>query len=202
MVYPGRLPVVSAPVSGLGSLVIRPCTHGGLWGTVAGDRYLLSDKVRREIRAGQRLAKLGIPNPQVEAVLFYPAGFFFRIEVVTRQVRESQDLVAFLAGQPSPRERSLYFSAIRKLFDQLHRHGVRHRDLNARNLLGSRSSRGWTAWLLDVDAVHFGDPGSPAIDLANRNRLLRSLLKRARLGDLGPSEAEVTHIWRELFPRR
>ena len=39
-----------------------------------------------------------------------------------------------------------------------------------------------------------------AVDTANRNRLLRSLLKLARRGDLGWSEQEVPRLWRELFP--
>jgi D-alanyl-D-alanine carboxypeptidase (penicillin-binding protein 5/6) len=40
------------------------------------------------------------------------------------------------------------------------------------------------------------------ISQANRNRLLRSLLKRARVGDLGWSEPEVAKLWKELCPRR
>jgi hypothetical protein len=57
------------------------------------------------------------------------------------------------------------------------------------------------AWLLDVDAILL-DIGAPAqVEIANRNRLLRSLLKRSRCGDLGYSEKEIPALWRELFPR-
>ena len=198
--HAGRASVYSAPFPGGGSMVVRPCVHGGWWGRVAGDLYFGPSRVRREILAAERLNRMKIPTPQVEAVLFYPAGPFVRIEVATRQIPESQDLVQRLASRPAPGQRSLIFSAVRKLLSQLHRQGIRHPDLNARNLLLS-SSGSYTAWLLDVDAVQFDAPSSPTVDTANRNRLLRSLLKRARLGDLGWSEPEVAKLWRELFPR-
>lgn len=199
--HAGRAPVYSASFPGAGVLVVRPCVHGGWWGRIAGDLYLGPARVRREIQAGQRLDRLKIPTPAVEAVLFYPAGPLVRIEVVTRMIPESRDLVGRLFSRPGAAERQRIFAAVRKLLAQLHRQGIRHPDLNARNILlsGSGSS---TAWLLDVDAVQFGTPSSTTVDTANRNRLLRSLLKRARLGDLGWSEAEVARLWQELFPRR
>jgi 3-deoxy-D-manno-octulosonic acid kinase len=198
--HPGRAPVHSAPFPGAGELVVRPCLHGGGWGILAGDLYLGPARVRREILASSRLSRMQIPTPEIEAVLFYPAGPFVRMELVTRKIPESRDLVQRLAQRPGPAERKLIFSAVRKLFTQLHRHGIRHPDLNARNILLAGDRRP-TAWLLDVDGVCFDSPSTPSIDTANRHRLLRSLLKRARLGDLGWSESEVAKLWRELFPR-
>ena len=197
----GRTSVYSAPFPGAGTLVVRPCVHGGWWGRVAGDLYLGPSRVVREILAADRLHRMKIPTPQVEAVLFYPAGPFVRMEVVTRKIPESQDLVQRLASRPGPAERYRIFSAVRKLLAQLHRQGIRHPDLNARNILLSGKGTS-AAWLLDVDAVQFDTPSSTTVDTANRNRLLRSLLKRARLGDLGWSESEVAKLWKELFPRR
>ena len=201
--FSGRLPVVAAPVAGAGTLVVRPCAHGGLWGHVARDLYLGSDRALREIRASERLARIKITTPRIETVIFYPAGPWNRIEVVTSLIPDSLDLVQHLALRPGTAERARLFSAVRKLLDQLHRHGIRHPDLNARNiLLAHAPRRGFTAWLLDVDVVRFGESGRHHVDQSNRHRLLRSLLKRARLGDLGWSEAEVTKLWRELSPRR
>ena len=200
--FSGRLPVVAAPVAGVGTLVVRPCAHGGLWGRLTGDLYLGPDRALREIQASQRLARFKVHTPRIEAVIFYPASLGNRIEVVTSLVPESQDLVQHLARRPGTAERARLFSAVRKLLDQLQRHGIRHPDLNARNiLLAHAPTRGFTAWLLDVDGVCFGEPGSHRVDQANRHRLLRSLWKRARLGDLGWSEAEVAKLWCELSPR-
>lgn len=199
--YAGRVPVYSASFPGAGELVVRPCVHGGWWGRVARDFYFGPARVRREVFASSRLTTMKIPTPTIEAVLFYPAGPFVRIEVVTQHVPDSQDLVRRLSARPGPAERKRIFSSVRKLLSQLHRQGVRHPDLNARNILLSPSGGG-TAWLLDVDAVKFEEPDTTAVDTRNRNRLLRSLLKRARHGELGWSEQEVAQLWKELFPRK
>lgn len=199
--FPGRGTVVSAPFAGLGTVLLRPCVHGGLWGRLARDLYPGPSRVRREILWSERLSRLGIPTPRIQAALFYPVGPFFRMEVATSFIPEGRDLNDLLSSRPLAGQRSRIFSAVRKLFEQLHRHGVRHPDLNARNiLLAPAGSGSWNAWLLDVDAVRFGDSGNPAVDTANRHRLLRSLLKLARFGDLGWSEQEVPRLWRELFP--
>lgn len=199
--FPGRGTVVSAPFAGLGTVIIRPCVHGGLWGRLARDLYPGPGRVRREILRSERLAQMGIPTPRIQAALFYPAGPFFRMEVATSFIQGGRDLNDILSSRPLAGQRSRIFSAVRRLCEQLQRHGLRHPDLNARNILLSPTGSGsWNAWLLDVDAVRFGDPASPAVDTANRHRLLRSLLKLARLGDLGWSEQEVPRLWRELFP--
>jgi len=201
--FAGRLPVVAASIAGAGTLVVRPCAHGGLWGHVARDLYLGPDRALREIRASERLTQLKIPTPRIEAVIFYPIGPGNRIEVVTSLVPDSLDFVRHLARRPGAAERARLFSAVRKLLDQLHRHGIRHPDLNARNILLASAPRGgFTAWLLDVDVIRFGEAGNHHVDQANRHRLLRSLLKRARLGDLGWSETEVANLWHELSSRR
>ena len=199
--FPGRGTVVSAPMAGLGSVIVRPCVHGGLWGRLVRDYYPGPGRVRREIFRSEQIAQLGIPTPRIQAALFYPAGIFFRMEVVTSLIQGGRDLNDLLASRPLAGQRSRIFSAVRRLLEQLHRHGLRHADLNARNILLSPTGSGsWNGWLLDVDAVRFGDPASPVVDTANRHRLLRSLLKLARLGDLGWSEQEVPRLWRELFP--
>lgn len=199
--FPGRGAVVSAPFPGLGTLVVRPCVHGGWWGRLAGDLYTGPGRVLREIRASGWLAEKGIPTPPIQAALFYPAGPCFRIEVATALVPDGRDLNDLLASRPLAGQRTRIFAAVRKLFEQLHQHGIRHPDLNARNiLLAPTGSGGWKAWLLDVDAVRRAEPESPAVDTANRHRLLRSLLKLARRGDLGWSEEEVPRLWRDLFP--
>ena len=201
--FSGRLPVFAAPFGDGKTWVVRTCAHGGWWGRLARDRYLGPGRALREIRASEKLAQTKIPTPRIEAVVFYPLGPGNRIEVVTSMVPESLDLVQHLARRPGTAERARLFSAVRKLLDQLYRHGVRHPDLNARNILLASTPRGgFTAWLLDVDVVIFGEPRNPCVDQANRHRLLRSLLKRARLGDLGWSEAEIPKLWRELFPAR
>ena len=199
----GRGTVVSAPFPDFGTLVIRPCLHGGWWGRLARDLYFGPARALREMRAYSRLEQMGIRTPRIQAVLFYPAGPLCRVEIVSSLIPQSQDLTASLSSRPPAGPRSRFFSAVRQLLADCRRHGVRHPDLNARNILLAKAPRGgWTAWLLDVDAVRFEESNHDAVDVANRNRLLRSLLKRARHGDLGWSETEIPRLWQELFPRR
>lgn len=203
ILFRGRAPVTSFPCPGLGGVVVRPCWHGGLWGQLTRDLYLGHSRANREVVRSRWLHAKQIPTPEILAVLFYPAGFFLRIEVVTSAIPSSQDFVSFLSARPEAADRQGALAAIRSLFSTLHHHGVVHPDLNARNILLSRQPKGdWRAWLLDVDAVWFGKPRNPVHDTANRQRLLRSLLKRARLGDLGMGESAVTALWHELFPKK
>lgn len=167
------------------------------------DIYLGSSRAQREIIRSQWLQDRKIPTPAILAVLFYPAGPCLRIDVVTAAVPNSMDFVSFLSSEPTAADRKGALCAIRSLISQLHRHGIVHPDLNARNLLLSRRPRSpWQAWVLDVDALRLGEAGEASIDQANRHRLLRSLLKRSQRGDLGLPPSAVPALWRELFPSR
>jgi 3-deoxy-D-manno-octulosonic acid kinase len=167
------------------------------------DLYFGPGRALREIIGSQALHTKGIPTPEILAVLFYPAGLFVRIDVVTSAVPDSQDFVSFLFSRPARSEKKGALTAVRGLLAKLRQHGVVHPDLNARNiLLARRSGSPLRAWILDVDAIRWESANSKDVDTANRNRLLRSLFKRARLGDLGMDESSVKFLWRELFPTR
>ena len=200
--YPGRAPVTSLPCPGLGEIVVRPCLHGGLWGKVAQDLYFGSERAHREITRSHQLHQEKVPTPKILAVCFYPAGPWCRIDVLTSLVPQSRDLASFLSKRPTPSERHRAFAAVRKLLHQCTRQGIRHPDLNARNLLLSGLvTPPICAWLLDVDAVQMESGSASAIATANQNRLLRSLLKLARRGVLGFTEKEIPKLWREIFPK-
>jgi len=201
--FPGRAPVTLLPVSGSPGWVVRPCVHGGIWGQLARDLYCGTERARKEIRCSSQLQAKKIPTPSILAVLFYPSGLFLRIDIITSYVPESRDLASFLSTRPKPAERARVFASIRHLFQICSQHGFLHADLNARNILLSESlAKKPQAWLLDVDAVTRNEANSDQVDTSNKNRLLRSLLKRARCGDLGHSEKEIPALWRELFPPR
>lgn len=201
--FPGRAPVTFLPVSGSPGWVVRPCVHGGAWGQLARDLYWGTGRARKEIHCSSQLQAKKIPTPSILAVLFYPAGPFLRIDFVTSFVPESRDLASFLSTLPKPAERARAFASVRHLLKICAQHGFLHADLNARNILLSGSfAKKPQAWLLDVDAVTRHEANSNHVDTSNKNRLLRSLLKRARCGDLGYSEREIPAVWRELFPQR
>ena len=201
--FPGRAPVTFLPVSGSPGWVVRPCVHGGIWGRLARDLYWGTARARKEICCSSQLHAKKIPTPSILAVLFYPAGLFLRIDIVTSYVPESRDLASFLSAHPKLAERARAFSSVRHLFKICAQHGFLHADLNARNiLLSGSSSKKPQAWLLDVDAVTRNEANLDHVNTSNKNRLLRSFFKRARCGDLGYSEREIPALWCELFPRR
>ena len=195
--FQGRAPVVLLPIATT-SLVVRPCVNGGLWGQLTRDLYLNTHRARCEIYRAQLLADKKVPTPTIQAALFYPAVPLWRIDIVTSYIPHSLDLVSFLSTRPSTPARTRAFSAVRKLFHQCRQNGILHPDFNARNILLTPSPH--QAWLLDVDAIQVKPQHPFQIDTANRHRLLRSLLKLAKLGSLGFSEKEVPSLWRELFP--
>jgi hypothetical protein len=55
--------------------------------------------------------------------------------------------------------------------------GVRHHDLNVKNVLLASSPEGLVAYLLDVDRVTFGVPNAADVREGNIARLLRSARK-------------------------
>ena len=200
--FPGRAPVVFLPIPSSVGIVVRPCVHGGFCGKFTRDLYFNASRASREIDRASILSEKKIPTPQIPAVLFYPVGPFWRIDIVTTYLPESRDLASFLSTRPKPADRARVFSAVRRLFQNCTRQGIRHPDLNARNILLVGSfQKNPQAWLLDVDAILLEIAAPTQVESANRNRLLRSLLKRSRCGDLGYSEKDIPALWRELFPR-
>lgn len=196
--FAGRAPVVLLPITNTTQLVVRPCVHGGLWGKFSKDLYTNTHRALKEIERSSHLSIKKIPTPLIQAALFYPAGSLWRIDIVTSYIPNSLNLASFLSTRPSSPDRTRAFSSVRKLFQKCRQNGILHPDCNARNILLTQSPN--QAWLLDVDVIQVEPQNPSRVDIANRNRLLRSLLKLAKLGALGFTEMEVPSLWRELFP--
>jgi aminoglycoside phosphotransferase (APT) family kinase protein len=82
-----------------------------------------------------------------------------------------------MAWQTPIAEREAAWAATRALVRIMSESGVRHHDLNVKNVLIAPSEGGLRAHLLDVDRVTFGAPGSEAVARGNVERLLRSARK-------------------------
>lgn len=173
----GRGPVYVAPLPGGGPrVVVRRSRHGGLFAPLTGDLFLPPTRAARELETAQRLAELGIPTPQVVAVAIYRAGpLLRRSDVVTREVPDARDLGEALRQRTGHRE---LWAAAARLIAALTKGGVRHPDLNVKNILLTATPEcGLRAKLLDVDRVVFGRSCDPAIARANLDRLERSARK-------------------------
>lgn len=117
---------------------VRHYHRGGAVARALGDRYLRGGLPRpiREYHLSTALERLGIPTPRAIAAAVYPAGAFYRGDLVTEWVPDSRDLAAILFGDArSDLEPAAAMEAAGRLVRRLHECGVVHPDLNIRNIL-------------------------------------------------------------------
>jgi hypothetical protein len=168
---------IALPVTGTRA-VVRHNRHGGLFAPISRDLFLPPTRAPHELAVALRLRELGVPTPDVLMYGLSPAPFpFRRADVVTREVDGGRDLAAFMRREVPDDERAAAWAAARALVHVMNDAGVRHHDLNVKNVLLAPGERGLVAWLLDVDRVTFGLRGSAEIATANVARLLRSARK-------------------------
>jgi hypothetical protein len=174
----GRGVVYAVPLTEAGpQVVIRHNHHGGVLAGMTGDRYTAPTRAPRELATALRLAEEGIPTPEILAYAVYPAGpLLRRSDVASVEIEGGQDLAAFL-GRSNAAEREVGWRATLELLEKLAEAGVRHQDLNLKNVLLQRTAEGLTAYLLDVDRVAFRTPNNPEVREKNLRRLERSLRK-------------------------
>jgi hypothetical protein len=171
---------IALPVTGTRA-VVRHNRHGGLLAPLTRDLFLPPTRAPHELAVALRLGVLGVPTPDVLMYGVAPAASLFqRADVVTREVGAGRDLAAFMTGETSDADRGAAWDAARALVRTMTAAGVRHHDLNVKNVLLAPSEGGLVAYLLDVDRVTFGAPGSAEIARANVARLLRSARKWRR----------------------
>lgn len=168
---------VALPESGVRA-VVRHNRHGGLLAPLTGDLFLPPTRAPRELETARRLAELGVATPEVLMYGVSPAlAFFRRADVVTREIEGGRDLSELLAGDASEAERHTAWEATRALLRAMLSAGVRHHDLNVKNVLIAPAQDGASAYLLDVDRVTFATPGADAVRTGNLERLRRSARK-------------------------
>jgi 3-deoxy-D-manno-octulosonic acid kinase len=212
----GRAParVVPAPVSGPDvrtRWVLRRFRRGGIVAPALGDRYLRAGEARpvTELRASVAARARGVRTPAIVAGAMYPAGPFYRADLVTELVPEARTLADSLFGDaPGGDEASEGSEASRddppvdsraalraagRLVRSLEDARVLHADLNAGNIL-LRSVRGdLEPWVLDLDRCRVLSRDGPAPGAAMRGRLERSLRKlgNSHRRPLGSAEWEA-----------
>lgn len=132
------------------------------------------------------------------AIVIYPGEFIEAwSDVVTEEIAPSQDFGALLlATRPDSVDRIGGWAALEALLQGLAAAGVRHHDLNVKNVLLQRTGDGaFVAYLLDVDRVELGLAPREA-DGGNRARLLRSVEKWRDTRGVQVSGAEIERLRR------
>jgi tRNA A-37 threonylcarbamoyl transferase component Bud32 len=184
------LPGSSTPV------VVRHNRHGGALRALTGDLFLASTRAPRELAIALQLKAVGVPSPAVLGYGIYAAGpGIARSDVVTEEIRDSIDLgEILLASEPGSDERRSVWGATSRLLKRLSAAGVRHHDLNVKNVL-IRQMPGdlMVAYALDVDRVEFDCTRRDAY-AGNRARLRRSIEKWKRTRGARIDDAEVSFL--------
>lgn len=173
----GVVYAIALPVSGV-RVVVRRNRHGGLFAPLTRDYFLPPTRAPRELAISERLRALGVPTPEVVMYGLTPAFFpMQRVDVVTRDLGEGSDLGALLMPDAAPERRHAAWMAAHALVERLGHAGVRHHDLNVKNIYITYGDGRHAAHLLDVDRVTFGRPADGRIHQANVARLNRSARK-------------------------
>jgi 3-deoxy-D-manno-octulosonic acid kinase len=179
----GRTWAVPAPAHGPGGAhgwVVRHYRRGGAVARWLHDRYLATGTPRpvAELRSSLEASRRGIPTPAVVAGALYPAGAFYRADLVTEEIAGGVDLAEILfADRTKAMDPLLALAAAGALVRRLAETGVRHADLNARNVVLEPRTDGPRAWLVDLDRCRFTAGADRQAGVAMRSRLERSLRK-------------------------
>jgi len=213
----------AAAAQGLGRAaarwVVRHYRRGGAVARWLGDRYLRLGAARplRELRVSAAARARGVRTPEVLALAVYPAAGFYRADLATAEVEDAVDLAEALwaehpdAADPSARQACL--GAAGALLRQLADAGVRHPDLNAKNILLAPAAPGEAppaaprspfafACVLDLDGCTLAAPLSWRRRREAQARLERSLRKweRRTHRPLAPAEWAALRAGLEADP--
>lgn len=173
--------------------VVRHYYRGGAVARYLDDRYLAVGDPRpvREASAAAEARDRGIPTPSVVAGAVYPAGLFYRADLVTEEIPRAADLASVLFESEEPLlDAETALAAAGVLVRRLEKAGVFHPDLNAKNIVLQSVEEGARAHLVDLDRCCPRVRGVPAPAYPMRRRLERSLRKfEARAGRPLPAGA-------------
>lgn len=191
----GRGPVYVVR-SRAGAWAVRHAIRGGAVARLLADRYLRLGTPRpfREATLSQQARRSGIPTPRVIAAAVYPAGIWYRADLVTEFVPDARSVGELLFGPQRTRDGGLRMRLLEEAAGMPRRlaaAGLEHRDLNVDNLLlpGDPGSAGLV--LLDLDRCRLRRPPLPDRGRGMADRLARSV----RRGEerRGPALSEREH---------
>ncbi len=183
----GPVPVLTNP-DGVGPpWVVRRYYRGGLM-RAFGDRFLRAGRPRSfiEVENSAKMVELGFTTPRIVAGAVYPTGVLYRADLVTEFVPNARTLADVLFGndesdaETDRDERREALLCARHLIARLSKAGVRHRDLNAGNVLIAREAQQVHAILLDLDGCRVAGRSNPVDGGRLRRRLARSIRKLDR----------------------
>lgn len=172
----GQVRIVAAPDASTGDRwVVRHYWRGGWMAPLLVDRYLKTGSCRAfdELAASHRLREVGVRTPAAVAAAEYPAGLYYRADLVTVWV-PGVPLIDALRGADDA-QLDVLLARTARAIEEVAGAGAYHVDLNAHNLLVDDDHER-SPWVLDLDRIRFGVPPAEAARRMSA-RLQRSLAK-------------------------
>jgi tRNA A-37 threonylcarbamoyl transferase component Bud32 len=174
----GAIHVLATP---RGEIVAKQMQRGGLAGGLLRRRFLDPERPVREAEAAELLAARGLLTPPVVAARASLAGGLWVLELATARLAAQGDLLAVLrSGLAAPG----LAAALGRTLRAAHDAGLRHRDLQVKNLLVLEAPAPAVA-ILDLDRCSVGAPLGTEERIAELARLGRSLVKHGVLPPAG-----------------
>jgi hypothetical protein len=174
-------------------VVVRRNRHGGVLAALTGELFW-TPRAPHELSVGQRLARLGVPTPDVLAYALYPAfAGLRRCDVMTRRLHGDDFPAAWRRTADEP-ERIAILDALAGLLRALQLAGAFHPDLNLKNVFIVSGGSAPVAYALDVDRVQFAERGSQRIAARNYVRVVRSARKWRGRWELNLSDAHLAYL--------
>jgi 3-deoxy-D-manno-octulosonic acid kinase len=197
--YRGRGETWSAPAGASDRAVLRHYRHGGMLAPLTGDVFVgATPRPVVELSVSEELRRRGVRTPEILALWWrWSAPWLYRADLVTREVA-GEDLAAWLRRARGPRRRAV-LSHVGRALAAAHHAGLRHPDLNMKNLL-VKTGAPHEVWILDLDRASAGAPVGEVEAVAQLKRLERSFRKLSR-GQPLATEAEALAVVRAYFGR-
>jgi 3-deoxy-D-manno-octulosonic acid kinase len=153
--------------------VLRHYRRGGLMAKFSKDAYLWRGESETRSYAEwyltYHLYRAGLPVPTPIAARYRRRGLYYRADIITQRIENSESLAAKLARGPLSLSQWI---AVGRCIRRFHDAGVHHADLNAHNILLRGDEE---VFLIDFDRGRLRGPGLWRD--ANLARLYRSLEK-------------------------
>ncbi len=170
-------------------LVVRTLTHGGALRNVFKTRFLTLNRSLQELQSSAYLISQGIPTPEIVGLRFKKNGMFYAMEIISRMIPESVDLLAFLEQFPNGGS-----AVIRKtgaLIRDIHRAQVYHADLHVKNIVLDKEQK---PWIIDLDNAYRFIDLPFILRYKNTRRFIHSLKKWDKRGRI-----RLPRGWKQTF---
>ncbi len=154
------------------NFIVRHLTHGGALRWLTGDRFLGWGRTRRELEINHLLIANRILTPEIIGARLIRKGCFRRIDVISRRIHDSIDLLTWFE-QPRDEGRTI-LNKTGKLIRQVHDLGIWHADLHIKNILLDDQL---DPWILDLDKARHYKTLSRRQRARNLERFYRSCRK-------------------------